>query len=139
MDLGDLMSRKADGRCRVSFRIWHPDIDPAIISRELCLTPTRSWRAGESRRNPNGQLLGGQYDRSYWSVTVEQAPESSELESQLMMFVRTLEPHAHVLHNIHRTGGEIEFFVTLLDRGTIVSHECLRHLVDLNIDLSLDF
>src|SRR5438105_2668102 len=104
MDRGDHMCPDSEARCRVSFRIWHPDIDPAIISNRLQLNPARSWRAGEARTNPDGQLLGGQNDRSYWSVRVEQVTDSAELESQLMMFVQTLESNADLLDEIYRTG-----------------------------------
>jgi hypothetical protein len=123
---------------RVTFRMWHPDIDPSMVSARLSLTPTRSWRVGESRKNPDGHLLGGQYDRTYWAATVERSAGDSDLESQLTTFLQRLDSHADFLHDIRRSGGEIEFFITLKERGSTLSYVCLRRLADLNIDLSID-
>ena len=34
---------------KLDFRIWHPTLDPDLVSRTLGLEVQRSWRAGDPR------------------------------------------------------------------------------------------
>jgi hypothetical protein len=52
----------------IDLRIWHPSIDPKVISVMLGLVPKHQSRAGEPRITPKGQPLVGVYAESYWSA-----------------------------------------------------------------------
>jgi hypothetical protein len=51
----------------VALRVWHPDIDPAVITAEVGFEPKTSWRAGEARCTPKGTALTGTRSESYWT------------------------------------------------------------------------
>lgn len=50
----------------IALRIWHPNIDPAVISRILGLKAKYSGIAGAQRTTPQGRKLSGTYAESYW-------------------------------------------------------------------------
>jgi hypothetical protein len=50
----------------VALRIWHPNIDPQVISRTLGLKAQHSALAGAARTTPKGRKLGGTHAESYW-------------------------------------------------------------------------
>jgi hypothetical protein len=51
----------------VTFRIRHPHIDPAELSRQLGIEPEHAWRAGEPRRPEPGEAArSGVYRETYW-------------------------------------------------------------------------
>ena len=52
---------------KVSLRIFHPTIDPQVITDTLSLQPSTIHKVGERRATPTGTLLDGHYDQSYWS------------------------------------------------------------------------
>ncbi|MGA2343260.1 MAG: hypothetical protein ABSG29_08735 [Steroidobacteraceae bacterium] len=53
----------------LSFRIRHPSMDPAELSRELGLTATHSFRAGEPRRPGSDSM--SLHGESYWLGTLD--------------------------------------------------------------------
>lgn len=57
----------------VTFRIRHPSIDPAELSRQLGIEPQHAWRAGEPRRLESGEVGSGVYRETFW-VGLLQAP-----------------------------------------------------------------
>lgn len=50
----------------MALRIWHPNIDPQVISRTLGLNAKHSALAGSERTTPKGRKLGGAHAESYW-------------------------------------------------------------------------
>ena len=50
----------------VTFRIRHPSIDPAELSRQLGIEPQHAWRAGEPRRLESGEVGSGVYRETFW-------------------------------------------------------------------------
>ncbi len=50
----------------ISFRIRHPSIDPAELSRQLGIEPQHAWRAGEPRRLESGEVGSGVYRETFW-------------------------------------------------------------------------
>lgn len=50
----------------IALRIWHPNIDPEVISRNLGLAAKHSARAGTERTTPKGRKLARAYAESYW-------------------------------------------------------------------------
>jgi hypothetical protein len=57
----------------VTFRIRHPSIDPAEITRRLGFEPLHAWRAGDPRALEPGDVGSGVHRETYW-VGVLPAP-----------------------------------------------------------------
>ena len=126
-------------RYRMSFRIRHPKIDPAEVTRTLSMAPSRAWRAGEPRTTPTGQTLGGLREESYWATGVRpSAGKDSDPEKDAVSFLDMLDPHAALLHDIVASGGRLEFFLTFWQGGTTFSARCLERLAAYGIDLSIN-
>ena len=52
----------------VALRIWHPSVDPELISATLGLVPRHHSKVGEPRVTSKGRPLGGVYAESHWSA-----------------------------------------------------------------------
>jgi uncharacterized protein DUF4279 len=124
----------------VSFRIWHPHMNPLEISAKLSLTPETSWTAGELRSSPKGKVLEGKRRETYWSHILAHRPDT-ELADCLETFTQSLEPHAEYLKQIRENGGRIEYFIGWFsgaNSGEIFTHQLLGKLARLQIDLAFD-
>jgi hypothetical protein len=55
----------------VTFRIRHPHIDPAELSRQLGVDPQHAWRAGDPRQVEPGEVGSGVYRETYWVGVLE--------------------------------------------------------------------
>jgi hypothetical protein len=52
----------------IQLRIWHPALDPAIITGTFGMQPHVSAKVGEPRRTPKGKPLSGTHTENYWSA-----------------------------------------------------------------------
>jgi len=127
-------------RYAVSFRIWHPELDPSEISAKLLLTQDISWAVGDVRRSPKGKVLGGERQETYWSHALPSGPDTG-LADCLETFTQRLEPYAEYLKEIRADGGRIEYFIGWFsgpNSGELLSHQLLVKLSALGIDLAFD-
>lgn len=67
----------------ISLRIQHPCIDPAEITRELCMEPTGSWLAGSKRQTPDGTVLEGTRRETYWYSKLIAPSQGTSLQPYL--------------------------------------------------------
>src|SRR5688572_15705825 len=92
----------------VDLRIWHPKLDPELISQTLAMTPQIAHRVGDPRRTPIGTPLEGLHRESYWSANpfMYGWRESSEIriEGALEELIRYLEAHTGFLASISEEG-----------------------------------
>ena len=99
----------------LGLRIWHPKLDPELVSRTLSLEPQRSWRAGDPRRTPKGTLLEGMHSEGYWSADPfmygRRESTSALVEDALEELVTVLEPHRDFLRGIS-DGGKVRVWVS---------------------------
>ena len=130
---------------RMSLRIWHPSIEPALISKAMALEPGRSWRAGEKRATPKGRPLEGKYPESYWySDLTGEDPENADvlcLEDALLEQLENLGKSAEFLKTVRESGGHCEVFVGLYGRWNYAfefSPALLLRFSALGLALSLD-
>lgn len=104
----------------MSLRIRHPRIDPAEITRTLGLEPQYSWRAGEERREPEGNALGGKYHESLWMCALMSRPELSTdqvgVESELLRALGALRRSFDFLRALRDDGGVAEIHVSIFAR-----------------------
>lgn len=130
---------------RTSLRIWHPSIEPALISKATGLEPCRSWRVGEQRATPKGKPQEGTYPESYWYSDLSgENPENADnlcLEDSLWNHLEQLEGASEFLRSVRETGGRCEIFVGLYGRWNYAfefSPPLLSRVSHLGLALSLD-
>lgn len=63
-------------RYSVSLRLFHPRIDPRVITDRLGKVPKHSWQAGTPRTTPRGDPLEGIHRESYLVAELEKARRS---------------------------------------------------------------
>lgn len=61
----------------LAFRIRHPSMDPAELTRELKLEPTHTFRAGQPRETRAGHAAASVHTESYWLATLDLADWTS--------------------------------------------------------------
>ena len=130
----------------VSLRIWHPQMDPELISKNLKLKPSIIHKAGEPRMTPNGIVLKGMNKENYWLANFHNYKNIStkkiSLENYLFDQITILETSASFFRRIRRSGGRIEFFVGIFCNKKNIGAEfpfaLHAALGKLGIDLSLD-
>jgi hypothetical protein len=100
----------------VAFRIWHPDIDPDVISQTIGLTPRYSSRAGQPRTTSKGRALGGTYAESHWAVDPfgrgEYLSHEDSVEDVLADVVDLLAPHREFLLALREQGARLHLQVS---------------------------
>lgn len=67
----------------VALRIWHPSIDPELISATLGLVPRYQSKVGEPRVTSKGRPLGGVHAESHWSTDPFEHGEYQSREDQV--------------------------------------------------------
>jgi hypothetical protein len=125
----------------VSLRIWHPRITAEAICNRLDCEPRRKWTAGTRRENPEGSPLPGFNETTYCSFDLEHAEED-----QLVDFLKNCNDRFYALKDyfeeIRSTGGSLEYFIGWFsdtNSGSTFDVELMSKLVELRIDLSIDF
>jgi hypothetical protein len=132
----------AVSRYRLSFRLWHPSMDPRDITATVGMHPVRTWKAGEPRTTPKGTPLEGLNRETYWYTQLcdgEMPP--SPLATEVDAALQKLMPHRPFLRRLRTEGGRSELFIGWYLRtqaGETFPHSILAKLADLEIDLSFD-
>jgi hypothetical protein len=123
----------------VSFRVFHPTMDPQEICNELGMKAETMWKSGTRRQTPRGTSLSGVYENTYCSFELRHSA-STNLISFLRRSTRNRRKHKKFLEHIHSTKGRLEYFIGWFangDCGEIFDFDLLAQLADLKIDLSL--
>lgn len=130
---------------RLSVRVWHPSMEPELITRALNLAPNRQCRVGDPRSTPRGQRLDGLYAETYWYADLDDdAPINSNekcLEDAVSEAVSRLQSASGFLQSVRESKGRAELFVGLYGRwnyGLEFSPELLANVAGLGLALSLD-
>ena len=104
----------------MSLRIRHPRIDPAEITRALCIEPQHTWRAGDVRLDSAGTELGGRHRESYWMGRLMAKPELARddvgVESEILRTLGILRRSTDLLESLKEQGGSAELHVSLYAR-----------------------
>lgn len=120
----------------VSFRIWHPSIDPKRISNALAINPRHSWMSGDVMQTKSGK------SGSYWAVPLE-SNGTRDLVAIISAFCEShLGPAKALLHEIHSTGGKSEIYLTWYvdgHHGEVLSWKVVKMLGECQTDLALEF
>ena len=135
---------KLGGDCRftASLRVWHPSLDPRLITAALALQPEHSHRRGDRRRTPKGRLLPGYERQSFWRFrVVAHATMAEEFVRAVDGFLDRIAPAGKFLHDVRAGGGEVNLFVGWffdVSSALPLDHPWLGKLGSLAIDLDLD-
>jgi hypothetical protein len=99
----------------LNLRIWHPTLDPDLVSRTLGLKPQIAWRAGDPRKTPKGAPLEGVRSEGYWSTDPFsygwRDSADAQIEDALEELVTLLEPYRNFLLGISQ-GGFVRIWVS---------------------------
>lgn len=99
----------------VALRIWHPSIDPQVISRTLGFKAKHFAMAGAERTTPKGRKLAGTYAESYWYSDPfergEYASADDLAEDVLASVVEALSPKKSFLLLLREQGARIHLQV----------------------------
>ena len=100
----------------IALRIWHPNIDPAIITGKLGLPSSNSAKFGQPRQTPKGQPLDGTYAESYWHADPFERGEYSSTddfaEDVLVDVLKLLSPHRQFLLLLRKQGARLHLQVS---------------------------
>ncbi len=93
----------------VTFSVSAADLDPAAVSAALGVTPTRSARRGDERRNLRGALLRPEQE-GWWALSTRGRVDSKDIDDHFRDLLELLLPHRESLLAFSR-GGETYFDV----------------------------
>jgi hypothetical protein len=114
------LERMSDYEFTMSLRIRHPNVDPAEITRTLGIQPQHTWRAGEARRDSDGQTLDGEYRESFWMGRLMTRPELASdhvgVESEVLRVLAQLRRSFVFLEALKDDGGKAELHVSIFAR-----------------------
>ena len=128
----------------ISLRAKHPKDDLLFLTDLLGMQPRTSWLAGESRCTPKGTELGGTRPNSYWVARLTEEETDSEtwqLEDFIEQSLEKLSPHSEILEKFVKSGGTLEFYVSLYGArnfSLIMPPNLLSRLGAAHIELQLD-
>jgi hypothetical protein len=77
----------------LSLRIRHPSMDPALITRELRLTPEHTFRVGEPRQSRSGRAATLQTE-TYWLAALNPAAWLGDTPFAVPAILAALQPPA---------------------------------------------
>jgi hypothetical protein len=132
----------------VSLRVTHPSKNLGDVFQSLSsipgVVPGRLVNKGGKRTTPQGQELGGKYNKSGFHIKLSEDKQSSEkidLEDSLLNFVEKIKPYQEPLNDLVVTGGMVSFFVGLFidaNSGLVFDNTFLKELSNMGIGLELD-
>jgi hypothetical protein len=91
-------------------------MNPADVTRELGINAEYASVAGDRRKTPKGQLLGGVYPESYWCADPfsrgEYLSTDDLAEDALAEVLQLLAPHRSFLQRLRTEGGRLHLNVS---------------------------
>jgi hypothetical protein len=116
----------------VTFRIRHPSVDPAELSRQLGIEAQHAWRAGEPRKVEAGEVGGGCYRETYWVGDLAgpqpwsgMLPEPTRL-GPLAVITGSVRPQSTLYFTLLRMKRAAAFWRELVEQGGTI--ECLMRI-----------
>jgi len=129
----------------IALRIWHPSIDPALITGKLGLKPQFTNVAGQPRQTPQGRPLSGSYAESYWHCDPfehgEYLSTDEVADDVLAAVVEALEPSKQFLLLLREQGARIHLQVSTHSNRNYaleISPLLLQHCAALGLSLVHD-
>ena len=120
--------------------IWHPSIDPKLVSENLGLDPYITQKAGEPITTPQGVRVGGTYKVSKWNHIVR-LKSSNSLLDQLDLFIDHLLTNREFIRSISQEGGEVSLYFNLVCpeySNLVIKPKIMEKLVDMKIEFGFE-
>ena len=128
----------------VTLIILGEDLDPDMVSQELSLTPSKSWRKGEqmsfSRPDGSKRLFDSRHNWGGWKLFVDPKYENDLLETQLQFWCETLRDKTNAIARLKSKGMycALSLFITTDATASIVLPETLqKSLANLGLEIDL--
>ena len=100
----------------VHLRIWHPSIDPAVISERLQIEPKHQGHAGKPRLTRLGKKLDGTWRETHWTADPfnygERLSHDMGIEDVLEEVAEAMVPHKEFFHLLRQEGGRLQVEVS---------------------------
>jgi hypothetical protein len=129
-------------RTHASFRLAGSELIVADVTRRLGLKPQFTAEKGELRSARRGEPI--RQPTGIWSISSENALETTSIERHLRFLLSELEPVSEALAEVVESQGlDADFFCYWLSAtghgGPEVTPETLRQIADLRAVLGFDF
>jgi hypothetical protein len=124
----------------ISIRLWHPTLPAIDIISELALQVKFSNSVGQKKKTPKGEQLEGIYQETYCCFLFR-TKTTEHLHKEFAAGCEHLEARASFMDNFLRTGGRLEFYVSIFldgDRGFELDNLLLRRMDALGLGLSVE-
>lgn len=136
----DEIDPAAELRFGVSIQIWHPTIDPAVLTEAFGRAPFRCWQMGLPRTTMRGDPLPGRWPQSYW-VARRRVERRRDFLVELLQELTALEERSALVTRLLQEGGDIQIKVSLPgDRniGDVLSADAMRRMGALGVNLDIE-
>lgn len=129
-------------RISLSLRIFHDDLDPDQVTRDLDLSPTLSHRKGDPRVSKLGKVFAP-YDCGLWLLSSEEKVDSVWLDDHLNELFQLIKGKEEAFERYKESGYRTDVFVLcaltdMLSVGPLVSWENSGRLSAFKLDLLFD-
>lgn len=124
----------------ISVQIWHPTIDPALLTEAFRRAPLRCWQMGLPRTTMRGDPLPGRWPQSYW-VARRRVEARRDFLVALLEKLAALEAHAALVARLLGEGGDIQIKVSLPGErniGDVLTAETMRRMAALGMNLDIE-
>jgi hypothetical protein len=124
----------------LSLRLWHPTLAAVDLTSRFDLEVEVSHSVNERRRTPKGTLLDGVYPQTYCCLSLKKSGKS-RLDRHLNSWCEYLEKRISFLREFVRTGGKLEFYVSIFldgDKGFEVNSALAQRICTLGLGFSVE-
>jgi hypothetical protein len=119
-------------------------LDPDVVSTELLLSPSRSWRKGEqkefTRHDGSRRVFDSRHEWGGWKLFMDPRYKNDPLETQLQFWCEALQGKSDVIAKLKSSGLRciLDIFVTTDATASIVlSEDLLKSVASLGLEIEL--
>ncbi len=120
--------------------IYHPTIDPSIITNKLALKPNIIQKNGDQIVTPKGKKMGGVYSGSKWSHKIE-LDNSESLNNKFIFLIDHLFLRKDFFCTINDEGGSSIIYLNLSNPesfGFNINVETMKKIVNMKMDFGFE-
>ncbi len=121
-----------------TLRVYHDAADPQMVTAALGLTPSRSWRCGES----HGTRRVATYPQSGWLFSSEGAVTSSDSLRHIEWLLTAIEPQRSSLPELRQQGYRMAISCYWASKnghgGPTLTPDIMHRLAELQLAVEFD-
>ncbi|WP_436897464.1 hypothetical protein [Acinetobacter gyllenbergii] len=124
--------------------IKHKSESLAFIQEKIPLAMTNGWSIGTERRAPNGKLLGGIRNETYWSYHINVKGRRDFFNYAVSFLISLVEKYQldDFFREFTSENGEINLVINLIDHnniGDLLTLDHMKILSKYNVNLGLEY